>query len=1036
LVCAGAGHGKTTLLVDFASDVEAPVCWYSLDTFDSDMRTFLETFTEAIRYKFPGFGNETREHLGGVADMRRGFPAVVKTLTSEIHRDIPEFFVVVLDDYHYIETNPDINRMVDYLLERLPENCRLIISSRVSPQLSAMPRLRTQNDAAILNTRDLCFSPEEVEDLFFVNYGLSLEDAEIRKLLDESEGWVTGVLLLGSSHRKPLFLGQAEKAEDKLFQYLAAETYCSQPDKLQLFLLRTSILSELVPENCNSLLGIKGSKKILERLERENLFVERLEYSAPVYRYHHLFQHFLQKRLSQDSPTRYAALNLKAAMLYEKKRDWEKAVHHYARGQHWKECIRVISTIGEQLVAGGRWEVLAQWIDRIPLDEVTEAPELLVWRAQAALRPGELHRALGLASQALELARKRQMPLLIGKAALVRAAALRLAGQEGDALRDVREAQKLLRRGPGPPPLVAEAHRQLGSIMGQRGKFQRARNELKRSLSLFMKAGDLRNISKVNDLLGIAYAELGDFPQAMNHFEQAKTGWEKLGNFSELGQTLNNQGNLYHLQGNCEEGLQVLEKAVEADRKTGNLRAEGWALWTMADILRDLGDYDTAIKTYEKSLAIAREGMEAHLIGYATCNLGTVYGLRGQFEKAEFLMKQAISQAQETNSKYELGLFLGNLGILDCQRGKCREGMKHLLQSIDLVGPFWNRRELARLHSHLANAYFLGKQFHECDKQLEKAVAILDELGFDDFLLADVSRMSPLIEYAASKRLGDGRFLQLRRKVIARQAQGHKMSSEPHDLSGKPTLPKVEAFALGQAAVLIDGRKVTDTEWRSKKSKELFFYLLSHRQGAKREQIFDALWPEVIGAKCNSCFYTTVYRLRKALYDECLKLENERYCLNNDGEFWFDAVGFQRVLEMAERLPRGSQSRADCLERAIQMYKGGFLEEFYSEWCQTIRRNLEEKYLNSLASLAGYYAGQGDYAKCVDLLEQVLNMDSYREEAWAELMKVHARMGDFNAALQCYRRYAQLAETELQYRPSPEMTDLYQEILSMTIKGQ
>ncbi len=1036
LVCAGAGYGKTTLLVDFASDIEAPVCWCSLDSFDSDMRAFLETFTEAIRYRFPSFGSQTLTHIATVADIPQGFPAVIKILTSEIYEAIPEFFIVVLDDYHRVESNPQISHMVDYLVERLPENCRLIISSRLSPPLCGVPRLFTQGDVAILNTQDLRFSADEVSELFSVTYGLSLEDAEVRKLMDESEGWVTGVLLLGSASGKSLYSGQAGRAEDRLFQYLAAETYSQQPEKVQRFLLGTSILSELVPETCNRLLGIKSSKRILEGLERANLFVERLEYSTPVYRYLHLFQHFLQKRLSQDSPRLYAALHLKAAGLHEKERNWESAIDHYQRGQHWKDCIRVISSIGEQLVEAGRWEALARWIDSIPLDELTEAPELLIWRAQAALRLGQLHKALELASQALDLARKKQMSLVLAKASLVRAAALRLAGQESEALRDVREAQRLLRKGLAPANLVAEAHRQLGSIMGQQGKFRRARNELKRSLTLFMKLGDLKKISKLNDLLGITYAELGDFPKAMNHFEQAKRCWQKLGNVSELGQTLNNQANLYYLQGNYQEGLRLLEEAVEANRKTGNLGAEGWTLWTMADILRDLGDYDAAIRTYEKSLDIARETMENHLIGYVASNLGIAYGILGESEKAEFIIKQAIGQAQEAGSKYELGLFIGNLGILDCQKGKYREGIEHLLQSIGLVSPSGNRRELARILLHLANAYFLDKQFPECDKQLQKAFLVLEELGFDDFLLGDASRMSALIEYAASKRIGNRRFLQLRQKVIARQAPSHKMPAELQDVSEKPTLPRVEAFALGQASVFVDGRKVTDTEWRSKKSKELFFYLLSHRQGATREQIFDALWPEISGAKCNSCFYTTVYRMRKAVYNDCAKLENERYSINNDGEFWFDALEFPRALQAAEGLPRGSQSRANCLERATELYKGHFLEEFYSEWCATTRRNLEEKYLNSLASLAGYYAGRGDYARCVSLLEQVLSVDSYREEAWGELMKAQAKIGNYSAALQCYRRYVQLAEKELQSGPSPEMTDLYREILAMTIKAQ
>jgi ATP/maltotriose-dependent transcriptional regulator MalT len=97
LITAPAGYGKTTLLVDFASDAGLPVCWYTLDEDDRDPSTFLAHLLASIRQKFPQFGQHTQplvEH--GVESTR----AVAAALVADMVADIPEYFVLILDDWH------------------------------------------------------------------------------------------------------------------------------------------------------------------------------------------------------------------------------------------------------------------------------------------------------------------------------------------------------------------------------------------------------------------------------------------------------------------------------------------------------------------------------------------------------------------------------------------------------------------------------------------------------------------------------------------------------------------------------------------------------------------------------------------------------------------------------------------------------------------------------------------------------------------------------------------------------------------------
>ncbi len=1033
IVSAGAGYGKTTLLIDFAEDVEIPICWYSLDRFDSDPKVFLETLVAAIAHKFPLFGEEARKRIATIADIKQQMPSLVGLLTAEIYRDIPEYFAVVLDDYHQVEHNPALNSLLQYLLDRLPENCQLILCSRSALPVPSVPRMLSQQKAFILGNEDLRFTAEETRELFLLKYGVSLSQDDAQHLNAQCEGWVTALQLIVATSGSGKFTAERPVESGHLFDYLSNEVYLRQSPMVRRFLLDTSILSELEPVGCERLLGIKGSKRILRYIDRANLFVVRVGEDGRTYRYHQLFQDFLQRKLMDDS-ARYVSLALKAARFYERKRNWGAALECYQRCGRWKYYVGIISRIGEELVAQGRWETLAHWIDAIPSMHLTQDPRLLIWRAQAAMRLGEMEKALSLSSQAWKEFELQGIAAGMAHAALVRAAPLRLAGQWKAALKDVRVALQLLRLDRAHPRLVAEARRQLGHIRYQSGQFERARKEWERSLALFIKLGDLDSISKLHDLIGVAYAELGDFLCAMDHLEQARAGWQKLGNLGDLGQTLNNLGNLLYLQGSYSEALTRFKKAVEVDRQAGNLLFEAWSLWNIGDVHRDLRDYEVALDHYQRSLELARQSMDSELVGHVTCGIGSLYSLLGRYEEGETLIRQAISHARQRGSQYEVGLFTGSLGALYCSWGKRKRALRLLAEAVQLISRSQNKRKDAWARLHLANALFLSKAFPECVQELKKVAAILDEVGFDAFLIPDASRMLPLVRYAASKRVGNGRFQEVWHKVVEPKLAPSSVARDNAVPDRAKPLPRVEAFALGESSVLVDSRKVSDLEWRSRKSKEMFFYLLSHRREATKEQILETLWPEVASPRGHSSVHAAAYRLRRALYDGCLAQEGGRYYLCPDGEFWFDAEEFDRLASQASRLPRGTEARASLMEKALELYRGPFLEEFYSEWCETLRRNAEQRYIAILSSLAGYYAALGDYPRSIGLLERIVGIDNYQEEAYAQLMKCYASMGDTTAALKWYERYRSLAQQDLQLLPSDTLATLYREIKESALK--
>ena len=142
LVAAPAGYGKTTLLLDYTTHSTLPVCWYSINALDSEPHRFVANLVEAIALRFPEFGQQTRAVLsGGQSPVDNEYLAAV--LINDIYEHITEHFIIVLDDYHYVNDNSQIRTFMNRFIQEADENCHILITSRTLVSFPALPFLRT-----------------------------------------------------------------------------------------------------------------------------------------------------------------------------------------------------------------------------------------------------------------------------------------------------------------------------------------------------------------------------------------------------------------------------------------------------------------------------------------------------------------------------------------------------------------------------------------------------------------------------------------------------------------------------------------------------------------------------------------------------------------------------------------------------------------------------------------------------------------------------------------------------------------------------
>ena len=156
ILSASAGYGKTALLTDFAQDTTLPVCWYQLDASDRDPQVFLEYLIAAIHRRFPKVGERAQTVLGSGTDACAG-DLVIGALSTEIQENIPDPFVIILDDYHTVAESEAINHLMDTMLLLFPEKAHLILSSRTLPAGLALTRLAVRQEVAALRN---CGSPQ------------------------------------------------------------------------------------------------------------------------------------------------------------------------------------------------------------------------------------------------------------------------------------------------------------------------------------------------------------------------------------------------------------------------------------------------------------------------------------------------------------------------------------------------------------------------------------------------------------------------------------------------------------------------------------------------------------------------------------------------------------------------------------------------------------------------------------------------------------------------------------------------------------
>ncbi len=299
-----------------------------------------------------------------------------------------------------IDAKP-IDHALTFLLDHLPPHMHLVIATREDPPLP-LARLRAGGHLTEVRAVDLRFTPSEAAGFLNQGMGLNLSAEDIVRLSTRTEGWIAGLQLAALSMQghedTTSFITSFTGSHHFVLDYLVEEVLGQQPESIQTFLLRTSILDRLCGSLCDAVLlnpSVSG-QATLEYIEHANLFLVPLDNERRWYRYHQLFADLLRQRLQQrnassigDEVGDVTELHSRASVWYEDHGLEIEAFHHAAAAKDVARAERLIEGEGMPLHFRGAVAPVLNWLESLPKTALDARPSLWVTYASTLLFSGK-----------------------------------------------------------------------------------------------------------------------------------------------------------------------------------------------------------------------------------------------------------------------------------------------------------------------------------------------------------------------------------------------------------------------------------------------------------------------------------------------------------------------------------------------------------------------------------------------------------------------------------------------------------------------
>ncbi len=1032
IIHSGAGFGKSTALALFMRDEKLPGCWYSISSLDDDILPFLSYIVHAIRRIVPAFGTELSAYIDTMDRYIRDeeLSVLCSLFVNEILESNTEI-TLILDDFHQIEHSYTINSWFEKLLEHLPANLHMVLSSRSRPGWKYLTKMKVCGQLLEITREDLILTMDEMELLLTDLYGLEIEPQYLQSIYDITEGWIIALCMIATQiplkkSITELFQHASHSLPD-FFQYLVMEVFSKQPPMIQQFLEQTSIFEEIEEEICDEVIGLTGASSMLEQLKDRNLFIQKVDLTH--YRYHALFKEFLEDVLQKNNPGNYVALHERSGRYYEKRQLWEEALHHYKKIHQHKAIASILQENGIQMLESGKLESLYDQIATLPETEMDS--HYLLWYLKAEIHRYRSHyqEAETCFDKAFSGAEKKQDHLGMSRALEGKAKIYLDTIQPQHAEKLLYEAIVYREKSEVPADEKGKLYQLLSENLLNSGKASEAEKWIQ-------KTKEAKAATLDGNLEARLYLRTGRFEEAKKVLFMKKEEF-KGKNVATLPQAHRETDLLLSLiEAFIGEGLNAKELAQSGiqqgiSAKAPFVEACGWI--RMGHAAQILNKYDShlAENCYQTALEImdhlsVDRGKAEPLMG-----LCILYGTRGELERA---LEAGMKALQETEKAHDvwlsafITLCMGIACIYNERLSKAQnylEKTKSLFQQCEdsygqMLSQFW-----------LSYFYFLEKNqdlFKTTVQEFLTHVQIHEyEFFFHKrsvFSPRDLQVIAPLFIKCIKEQIQPSYVAKILQDMGVTAYDSHPGYS-------------IRVQTLGQFKLWLGEKEIGEKEWPREKAKELFQLLITSNELMAKDEIIQTLWSHQDKKNADRDFKVALNSLLNVL-EPLRKARAAPFFVIRDGMFYginpqakmeLDTAQFQELIKAGL-----NETNLDkviyYLERGLGLYQGEYLpDRRYDDWCISKRESMLVYFLRGAEKMAQLMVRREQYDAAITWCEKILDRDRTWEEAYRLLMYCYYRKNNRPQAMKWYQKCTEVLEEELGVSPLEPTKHMYQMII-------
>jgi len=1027
-VTAGAGYGKTTLVMDALADLDIRSIWYRLDEQDLDFLVFISYLYSAIQqHSHDPVKNEHRIPKPGV---RKHTDILIEWLAF-VEKTVTQQTVLVLDDYHLVQDNGQINAAVEFILERLPAHMHLVIIGRKNLRLR-LSVLRAGGHLIEINDTDLSFTAAEIK--FFFPDHLLLTDTHIKDIHSSTGGWAASLILLRYAFSKKTpekvcrSLELFKQTPDYIFSYLKETIFDTQPDHVKSFMMKAALLKEIDTRRCSKLFDVDNAGQILKKMIEEHLMIFPVDESGKIFYLHHLFRDFLLAQLEKTfSKADIQTFHCRIAHETEKK-DIFQALHHFIEGHAFDEAMRLVETHEMKFLVEGKINFLGQCLKKIPKTIIDKNPQLLLAQAKLFTYYGNPRQAVKLLTRAHLMFKRQKSTENMVKCLIELGSQYYFTGY-------VKEAKLLMEQvledveKPSTTYIVAMTFLTfLSSVLGE---FETADHYYKSvweeidtfpdfeqrvstalintsySYTLYIK-GEFERSQKVNNKLLKSALDFNLEPCLPLAYYQLSATSFYLGTF-ERGIEF------------AKKGIDICEKISLSDSR------KGWIYLAWAQNCLGLEQFDKAIEHIDNSILFYEDPGNRWGMANAWECLHQVYLAQGNLTPARQILERAI----DIIDGYGLPLTEGILG--NCKANLLMVEKKYSQALESLAGARSKLRGMGfhLFHNHLltSKSYFKSNQPGEAIRHLSWALTLSERFSYERFVKKEQEFLLSLLRTPLP-----------RKKLVKKKVKAYLERLFGNEMTNKP--PELKIRLLGQFKVIIGENEIPLSNWKSAKALMILKYLAANRTHGfiPREVLIEMLWPDEDLQKTGSRFNVALSSLRKTLEPNLppkaasayIQRKKDRYRLFEDARISIDTEQFSEMIGLAQNKATDSSNALEAYLIAQSLYTGGFLEEDrYEEWCFQKREQFAMEYLKVLKAIVNLYERQENLTHAISFAQKILEAEPFDESAFKKLMGFYANTCSLSDIKKTYSRYEKMAR-QMDFPVNSDIKDLYNHFIQKT----